>query len=140
MRRQLKKEARNLSADISSARFVTRTSIPIGGGKRIEAGVDVTEQARGWPNLRTLLLRGALVAVPDLNVRAVVPMKAEEAPAAEKHEEPKAPSNPLESVSILSSKREIRDALIAAGQEVAFTMSKTELLLLRDALLADSSS
>ena len=137
---KLKREYRALPTSLDGVKLTVAKAIPMGGGERLLPGTDVTNEARGWRNLRMLLLRGYLVADPPVNSPRVVPIQdaapAKPAPSPEKNRG----NDPLSlsDVSESSSKRDIRKALDAAGVSVPTTFSKSDLLLEVNRLLAEA--
>lgn len=63
---------------IDAARFVTTTSIPLGGGREpIAPGADVTEEARAWPTLAAHVKRGTIrVVFPAETLAPVEPERS----------------------------------------------------------------
>lgn len=115
-----------LGAVESGARIVVAKAIPLGEGKMLLPGEDVTEQAKTWPTLSTHIKRGALVVIE----------KTEESPA----QDDSAPSDALDALRTLtssSSKAEIKAALTQAGLIVPTNASRDLMLrMVSDAIKA----
>jgi hypothetical protein len=109
-------------------------AIPMGRGQpKLLPGTDVTAEAKSWKNLRMLLLRGYLSANPPVNAPRVVPRGSAPTPKASS---PGGGGGQLVALADLTSsntKREIRATLEASGFDASPTLSKGELLALRDA-------
>ena len=139
MRKKTRRELRSVGGSLDGVTLTVRRAIRA-GRNTLPVGTDVTDEAKSWPRLRTLLKRGYITASPDVDPRKVVPQPAPP-PTAKVEEEPDGTGeesdgpNRLEALSAASTKHEIRDALLAAGLKAPAAFSKGELLAIRDDFL-----
>lgn len=134
------RQMRHVLTDMSGKRIVVDRAIKIAEGEYLLPGVDVTEIAKEWPTLVTHIKRGFLRLIDadkslpnkDVLVEAVVESVIEQV------KEEVAEVDPLEvlrSLKAITSKKELRAALVAAGVDVPEDVSRETLFKLRSQAL-----
>lgn len=151
MARLKARQMREATSSLEGCRIVVASSIPLGGGKFLAAGTDVTKEAPSWPTFQTHVRRGVLTIVREASEAVVAVAKAVAAPspvsvavaAKEVAEAVSAVGDAislLRSVNATSSKVDLRSAILLCGVVPPNGATRDELFKIRNEILEKNAA
>lgn len=134
---QMRSRAKKYKGKLKDAEsIVVIRAIPVGGGKKIPVGTDVTQEAKGWRNARALLKDGYIFADPPVNHRALLRFTGPPG-SGKKPASTDVTPTVLADLSQISTVAEIRTVLKDAGADIPSGLKKAELLeMVRELMIA----
>jgi hypothetical protein len=66
------KQARSFQPHLGGVVITSMQAIPVGGGRVIQPGEEITEEAKTWPNLPGMIKRGVVKCTPEVEANSIL--------------------------------------------------------------------